>query len=151
MARVDILKKNPIPYFFRIVYLSNNYRDPLLRTIEHELGLTRPEFSILLCLAQRDGLGAIDVSEITRQPQNTVSRGVFLLLKKGLIRKETNRGDARKSHLHLTAKGEKTYQSFIGLFKDADARMVACLTKSETDRLDALLDKMCDAVATQQE
>lgn len=151
MTRDAILKNNPIPYFFRIVYLSNNYRDPLLRTIEYELGLTRPEFSIILCLSQRDGLGAIDVSEITRQPQNTVSRGVYLLVKKGLIRKETNRGDARRSHLHLTAKGEKAYASFIGLVQQANDRMIACLTPAELKRLDALLDKMCSAVALQRD
>ena len=61
--------ESPIPFFFRIVYLSNNYRDPLLRTIEHEYGLTRPEFSILICLHMRDGLSAIDICGVTAQPQ----------------------------------------------------------------------------------
>lgn len=151
MPKDDLLRNNPIPFFFRIVYLSNNYRDPLLRTIENDMGLTRPEFSILLCLAQRDGLGAIDVSEITRQPQNTVSRGVFLLLKKGMIRKETHRGDARRSHLHLTPKGEKAYNSFIGLVQAANDKMVAGLTSAEVRKLDALLTKMCAGVVVERD
>ncbi len=151
ITRDRIVKDNPIPFFFRIVYLSNNYRDPLLRTIENDLGLTRPEFSILMCLAQRDGLSAIDVSEITRQPQNTVARGVLLLARKGLIRKETSKGDARRSHLYLTAKGGKAYASFIGLVKEANRKMIAGLTQTEVDRLDVILDKMCDGVTSPRE
>lgn len=141
--------QSPIPFFFRIVYLSNNYRDPLLRTIERDYGLTRPEFSILICLHMRDGLSAIDICGITAQPQNTVGRGVALLLEKSMITKTADAEDGRRYYLHLTKKGERAYQSFIGILEEANARMIACLTERETEQLNALLNKMCAAVVPQ--
>lgn len=145
MRRAEILRKNPIPFFYRIVFLSNNYRDPLLRNIEQVFGLTRPEFSILVCLAQQTGISAIDISAFTSQPENTVSRGVFLLLEKGMIRKIADPRDKRRYHLHLTKSGERQYNSFFGLVKTANDAMVASLTPAELEQLDKLLSKMCDA------
>lgn len=146
MLRNSFLKKNPIPFFFRMQFLSNNYRDPMLRQIEREHKLTRPEFSILVCLALRDGLSAIDIAEITRQPENTVSRGVFLLLQKKLIEKIPDPTDGRRFELSLTEAGKAAYEAFMPLMRQANAEMIASLDKDELKLLDKLLDKMCAAV-----
>ncbi len=146
MIRNTFLKKNDFPYFFRIQFLSSNFRDPLLRRIEQEHGLTRPEFSILICLALRAGISAIDIADITRQPENTLGRGVSLLLEKGFITKEPHPADGRRYKLYLTDAGREQYQAFIHLFVEADQAMVECLTAKERADLDAILDKMCAAV-----
>lgn len=146
MLRNSFLKKNPVPFFFRIQFLSNNYRDPMLRQIEREHKLTRPEFSIVVCLALRDGLSAIDIAEITRQPENTVSRGVYLLLRKKLIEKVPDPTDGRRYELSLTEAGCKAYEAVMPLMRQANSRMIASLDKDELKQLDKLLDKMCKAV-----
>lgn len=146
MIRNAFLKKNPFPFFFRIQFLSSNFRDPMLRQIEQEYGLTRPEFSILICLSLRPGMSAIDIAEITRQPENTLGRGVSLLLDKQYITKEPDPTDGRRYKLYLTTTGRERYDSFIHLFVEANDRMVDCLTPKECEQLDALLDKMCASV-----
>lgn len=150
MIRNTFLKKNPFPFFFRIQFLSSNFRDPMMRQIEQEYNLTRPEFSIIICLALRPGMSAIDVAEITRQPENTLGRGVSLLLDKQLITKEPDPRDGRRYKLHLTSKGRERYASFIHLFTESNDRMVECLNAKEREQLDILLDKMCASIRTSQ-
>lgn len=146
MIRNTFLKKNSFPFFFRIQFLSSNFRDPLMRQIEQEYGLTRPEFSIMICLSLRPGMSAIDISDITRQPENTLGRGVSLLLDKGFITKEPDPKDGRRFRLFLTPQGREAQKSFMHLFVEANDDMIDCLTAAERKQLDGLLDKMCAAV-----
>ncbi len=140
-----IVTNNPIPFFFHIIYLSNNYRDPLLRLFEKEFDLTRPEFSILVCLGLQDGMSAIEISEITRQPQNTISRGVYLLCRKKLISKKNDKNDKRRYKLYATKKGTRKYQKIMVHLNEANDKMVACLTAKERKQLDVMLEKMCES------
>ncbi len=146
MTVYSIVDDNPVPYFFRIVFLSNNYRDPLLRKIETRYKLTRPEFSILVCLGIKDGISAIDICDITRQPQNTVSRGVFLLSEKAHIKKVTEERDNRIKRLYLTAKGRTAHNQLMEYLVEADRNMVECLSAKEKEQLDRILAKMCSAI-----
>lgn len=143
MIRNTFLKKNSFPFFFRVQFLSSNFRDPLLRQIEQQFGLTRPEFSILICLSLRPGMSAIDIAEITRQPENTLGRGVSILVEKAFITKEPDPADGRRYKLYVTPAGRETYESFVHLFVEANDEMVDCLTAKEREQLDHLLDKMC--------
>lgn len=140
-----IVENNPIGYFYRIVFLSNNYRDPLLRKFKKDYDLTRPEFSILISLGFQECISAIEISDITRQPQNTISRGVFLLSQKKLIKKENDKQDKRIYQLYLTDKGRKVQKQLMTYLFQTDANMVACLTSREKDQLAKLLSKMCAA------
>ena len=88
MKLKKFLENIPAKYLFRLSYLANHFRDPFLRQCEQELGLTRPEASILFCLASQDGITAKDVADVTRQPKNTLSRGSLILEGKGLITRE---------------------------------------------------------------
>lgn len=146
MIRDSFLKSNSIPFFFRVQFLSNNYRDPMIRQIERDHGLTRPEFSIMICLGLRDRMSAIDIAEITRQPENTISRGVALLLGKDLIEKLPHAQDGRRFELSLSEKGREVYDTLILLMEDVNDQMIACLSRTELKQLDGILDKMCAAV-----
>lgn len=143
MAEHYIVGNNPIPYFFRIVFLSNNFRDPLLRKFERDFKFTRPEFSILICLGLQSGITAIEVSDVTRQPQNTVSRGVFLLSQKKLIRKVIDDKDKRRNRLYLTREGKSAHKELMAYLKEANEKMVDCLSAREKKQLETILGKMC--------
>ena len=91
-------------------------------------------------------MSAIEIAEITRQPQNTLARGVSLLQEKSLVKRAQDPDDGRRYRLYLTPKGKKLYKSFIYLFEEANEEMVASLSEAERATLDKLLDKMCRAV-----
>ncbi|MCT4685550.1 MAG: MarR family transcriptional regulator [Roseicyclus sp.] len=146
MKLIGILDGTPLPVGYRLAFLTIFYREPLLRRIEREEGLIRPEWTVLVCLAYRDGLNARDICEITEQPSNTVSRGVATLLEKGLIRRAPDPEDARRSLLCLTEAGRAAYGRAMALFVEGEARMTACLDEAERATLIGLLDRMARAV-----
>lgn len=137
---------NPIPVYFKIAFLVNHFRDPTNRIIEKTFALTRPEFSILFCLAQMDQINAIDVADITQQPKNSLSRGAAALLAKKLITRTEDEVDKRKKLLSLTRAGKKEYRKILGFLEEANDQMVAPLSAAELSELDRLLSKMCSAV-----
>lgn len=142
MKLIDILDGTPLPVGYRMAFLTVFFREPLLRRIEREQGLVRPEWTVLVCLAYRDGLNARDICEITEQPSNTVSRGVASLLDKGLVVRNPDPDDARRGVLAITPEGRAAHDRAMALFVEAEARMTACLSEAERTRLIGLLDRM---------
>lgn len=136
-------------YLYRLSYLANNFRDTFLRQVEQEFGLTRPEVTILFCLANRDGITAKDVSEVTRQPKNTLSRGAVILEDKGLITRTNDQKDRRRSLLKLTEKGCTFYDKVLPLYEQSERRMLAPLNEEELIQLDHLMARLCNHVADQ--
>lgn len=142
MKLIDILDGTPLPIGYRIAFLAAFYREPLLRRMERDHGLIRPEWTVLVCLAFRDGLHARDICEITEQPSNTVSRGVASLIRRGLIRRLTDAEDGRRGVLHLEAAGRTLHDAIMETFVQAETQMTASLTPDEQATLAALLDRM---------
>jgi len=141
---------NPIPIYFKIAFLTNHFRDPTNRRLESRHGLTRPEFTILFCLAQQDEISAIDVADITQVPANTLSRGVSMLEQKKLITRTGDPVDRRRALLSLTRKGARMYELILADLKEANDEMIAALSKEEQRQLDRLLTKMCAAVKSEE-
>lgn len=146
MKLIDIVGGTPLPLTYRIAFITNFYREPLLRRMEREFGLMRPEWTVLICLTYRDGLNPRDICEITEQPRNTVSRGVAALVRKGLVRQEADPDDARRTLLWLTDAGRATYEVVMPIFVEGEMRVEAALTKDERQTLEGLLDKLCRSV-----
>ncbi|MFD0858628.1 MarR family winged helix-turn-helix transcriptional regulator [Roseovarius aquimarinus] len=142
MKLIDILDGTPLPIGYRIAFLTAFFREPLLRRIERDHGLIRPEWTVLVCLAFRSGLNARDICEVTEQPSNSVSRGVSSLLAKGLIARRPDPEDARRSLLSLTHAGRAAHDAGMALFRQAEDAMTASLDPAERTMLIRLLDKM---------
>jgi len=136
-------------YLFRFAYLMNNYRDPWLRQVEKEFGLTRPEVTILFCLGQIDGITAKDVADITRQPKNTLSRGSLVLENKKLIARENDQRDRRRSILNITEKGRQICDRVVESYQQIEHNMISPLNRKDLQDLDRILKKMCKRVADQ--
>lgn len=147
MKLKSILDEISAKYLFRLSYLANNFRDPWLREVEREFGLTRPEVTILVCLANKDGINAKDVADITRQPKNTLSRGAVILEEKGLITRRNDPRDRRRSILHITSEGMAFYEKVMPLYRDRERRMLVPLSEKDLQELDRLMALMCDHVA----
>lgn len=143
MKLIDIIDHTPIPFGYRIAFLTNFFREPLLRQMEKEHGLIRPEWTVLICVKFRGGITATDIREITEQPGNTVSRAIASLQKKNLVRKQVDIDDARRTLLFLTTNGAGQYDAIMKLFQEGERKMTECLSSGELKTLDQLLDKLC--------
>lgn len=147
MKLIDILDATPFPIAYRISFLTNFWREPLLRAMERETGLIRPELTVLMCLSFRRDLFARDICEITEQPSNTVSRAVAALVDKGMVTRSQDAADTRRRVLNITASGQSVHDGLMAKFAAAEDRMLDGLTPEETETLRGLLDKLARDVA----
>lgn len=146
MKLIDILDATPFPIGYRIAFITNFLREPLLRQMEKDFGIIRPELTVLMCLSFRQDVHARDICEVTEQPSNTVSRAVASLEKKGLIRRAKDHVDTRRQVLNITAEGRDIHDKIIALFADAEDAMLTCLSAEEQGQLQTLLDKVARSV-----
>lgn len=137
-----ILKQNPIPTAYRLAYVANFYVGPLVNMMASEFKMTRPEWIVLFCLSQQEGLNAQQISVVTGRPKTSVSLAVSQLTKKKLIARRTDVQDARRQVLTLTPKGRSIYRAILKSFVDREAAMISCLDLNERETLGALLEKM---------
>ena len=149
MKLTPLLEEISAKYLYRLAYLMNNYRDPWLRQVEQEFGLTRPEVTILVCLGNINGITAKDVADVTRQPKNTLSRGALLLEKKGWITRSDDQGDRRRNIMHITEQGQKLYEEIMPTYEKAEHVMLTPLDEKDLVDFNRILAKLCEYVAAQ--
>lgn len=126
----------------RLSWLANFFSGPLYRQLELTLGLTRPEFSVLHCLAQCPNVTAQDVCLMTGQAKNTLSRAIRRLLQDGRIVRTEDASDSRALLLTLTDSGLALYAELIKDFVRREREMLRPLTAVESAELDRLLGKL---------
>ncbi|MEO0748326.1 MAG: MarR family winged helix-turn-helix transcriptional regulator [Pseudomonadota bacterium] len=142
MKLIDILDATPFPIGYRFAFLTNFWREPILRKMEKDFGLIRPELTVLMCLSFQSDVHARDICEVTEQPSNTVSRGVSSLERKGLITRSRDKIDTRRQVLNITPEGQKLHDQIMALFKAGEDRMLTTLDAGELAQLEKLLSKV---------
>ena len=142
MKLINILDGTVIPIGYRIAFVTNFMREPVLREMERDFGLIRPELTVLMCLSFSRDVHARDICEITEQPSNTVSRGVASLEKKGYITRSRDSVDTRRQVLNITSDGQSIHDQIMARFAATEQKMLAHLDEEEQAQLLTLLDKL---------
>lgn len=139
-----ILRRNEIAFGYRLGYLFNHFAVPVYKWTAAELGIQRPEFATMFCIAHLAEPTASDVVELTGIPKNSVSRAVNRLLSMGLVRRAADRADGRRAMLSLTPKGERLYVSILPRFQARQDAMLSVLSTAERKQLNTLLNKLVE-------
>ena len=142
MRLLGLLDELPIPIAYRLAFLTNFHREPLLRRMEREHGLIRPEWTVMICLARREDVAASDVAAFTEQPRNTVGRAVASLEERGLLTRRADGRDARRATLRLTREGRALHDRIMPMYVAAEARMLEPLDAAQRETLLELLDAL---------
>jgi DNA-binding MarR family transcriptional regulator len=137
-----ILDGNPLPIAYRLNYLANFYVGPLIKKMEHELAMTRPEWIVLFCLTRRNGLSAQQISDVTGRPKTSISAAVKQLQRKKLLLRSVDVKDGRRRVLQITEAGQRIYSKILEGFVARESDMVACLSRSERSSFLQLLNKL---------
>lgn len=137
-----ILQRNPIPIAYRVNYLANFYVGPLIKQMEQAHRMTRPEWIVLFCLHQRNGINAQQISDVTGRPKTSISAAIKQLQTKKLITRETDVEDARRQVVNITEAGQRMYAKILQGFIARESEMTACLSGRERDTFLSLLDKL---------
>ena len=142
MKLIDILDATPFGIGYRLAFLTNFWREPILRQMEKDFGIIRPELTVLMCLSFRDAVHARDICEVTEQPSNTVSRGVASLERKGYLVRTRDTNDTRRQVLRITPEGRVVHDQIMARFSQAEEKMLGALSMEEQTHLLYLLDKV---------
>ena len=104
------------------------------------LGVPESYLKIILFLTRHPGAGQKEIAEASHVSTAAVNQTVKEMLAAGLLRKEADAADKRRTHLFLTQTGADVSEGMRQSFEDRDARITAALTPEKERELIALLD-----------
>lgn len=114
----------------------------VLRYCEGQFGITRREWVLLALLADGGPASPSELAQRAQLPRPATSKAAVALLRKGLIRRDTQAFDHRFAMLALTADGQALYRRILPLVEGINRQLMATLGDDEIAVLDGLLDRM---------
>jgi len=129
-----------LPY--RLSILSNTVSNTIAREYRDLFGLSIPEWRVMAVLGRFGPLSASGACERTAMDKVGVSRAVAQLIAQGLVKRQTDPNDRRRSILKLTARGVRTHRKIVPIARGRESELAAALTLKERRSLDTLLAKL---------
>lgn len=140
MAKTALHLEKFLPY--RLSVVTNRISGALSRHYADRFGIGIPEWRVIANLGRHPGITANEVVERSAMDKVTVSRAVAALEAKGLLARERDAGDKRKSRLTLSAKGQGVYAEIAPLALGFERELLTALTAEETAQLERIIDKL---------
>lgn len=129
-----------LPY--RLSVVTNRISGALSRHYADRFGIGIPEWRVIANLGRTPGLTANEVVERSAMDKVTVSRAVAALEQKGLLAREKDSADKRKSRLTLSAKGLEVYAEIAPLALGFERDLLTALSMDEATQLERIIDKL---------
>jgi DNA-binding MarR family transcriptional regulator len=104
--------------------------------------LTMPAWRSLAVIARYQPLTAAQLATLTSSDAFKVARAIELLVRRGLIRRDTDKKDRRRASLNLTAEGRRIYKDIEKFSVRVERELVAGLEERELTMLLQSLDKL---------
>jgi DNA-binding MarR family transcriptional regulator len=140
MAKAALHLEKFLPY--RLSVVTNRISGALSRHYADRFGIGIPEWRVIANLGRTPGLTANEVVERSAMDKVTVSRAVAALEQKGLLTRERDSGDKRKSRLTLSGKGQTVYAEIAPLALGFERELLTALTVEEAAQLDRIIDRL---------
>lgn len=140
MAKTALHLEKFLPY--RLSVITNRISGALSRHYADRFGIGIPEWRVIANLGRTPGLTANEVVERSAMDKVTVSRAVAALEQKGLLAREKDSVDKRKSRLTLSGKGQEVYAEIAPLALGFERDLLTVLSTDEVALLDRIIDKL---------
>ncbi|WP_439031466.1 MarR family winged helix-turn-helix transcriptional regulator [Gordonia terrae] len=108
------------------LYKASRATTAVYRPLLTELGITYPQYLVMLALWDRDGLHVSELSDLLELDSGTLSPLLKRLEGQGLIDRRRSRGDERRVAVHLTPAGE----ALRARARSVPRRLVSCTDMS---------------------
>jgi MarR family transcriptional regulator, organic hydroperoxide resistance regulator len=109
-------------------------------------GVTLGLWPFLRALWEADGLTQRELSEKVRMKGPTTVAALNKLEDKGLVRRESNKNDARKINVFLTPEGRKVYRKVIPEVEAVNQQVLSELTEKEQASFKDMIRRMRNSV-----
>jgi DNA-binding MarR family transcriptional regulator len=120
------------------------------RSLHKQIGITAPQLTILITLADSSPLPISEISKRIHLSVATVSGTLIRLEKYGLVERKNGLGDRRKTLIHITQKAQEIIDSgsfplpdnFINNFNDKIPEWEKNMLLSSVQRISNLMQKL---------
>lgn len=103
------------------------------RFIERGYDMPVHAWSSLYAIDRFPGIRAKEIRTIFPRPQNTISRAISLLEKRGYVRQGASESDGREKRLFATSEGQRNLAEMTAMSLRRQAELFAPLTAEERD------------------
>lgn len=137
--------KNGLHLGREIIIAANQFKRVTDRNIERKVGLTSAQANTLHFIMDRSAEGAVYQKDIERcfgLRSPSVTGMLKQLEQKGLIRRETEAGDARLKRIVLTEEARRIEEQIHSCIFEMEDAITDCLTEDERRNLREILGKI---------
>lgn len=107
-----------------------------------ELGLRVPEWRVLACLYDQDGLMITQLAKYSLLEQSRMTRIVDQMEKRGLVVRKSDKGDGRRVRVHLTDAGQKLSSEVVEEAREHERTLLSALNQPDADRIKPSLERL---------
>lgn len=127
-----------------VALTASAYRVAGIKTLKvySQDDITREQFGILLLLSLGDGLYQTQIANILGKDRPNVTRMIYILEKRGLIRREKDLNNRRILKVYITEQGLEKVETLRPLKTRMDSVQSRGMTKEEIEVLISLLRKV---------
>lgn len=111
-----------------------------------ELGLRVPEWRVLACLYDQDGLMITQLAKYSLLEQSRMTRIVDQMEKRGLVVRKSDKGDGRRVRVHLTDAGQKLSSEVVEEAREHERTLLSALNQSDADRIKPSLERLLNSL-----
>jgi DNA-binding MarR family transcriptional regulator len=122
--------------------LSNRVTRSYFTDVETKLGITLPEWRVLLTVFQEPGITAAEITSYWAMEKMAVNRAIQRLLRAGRLAREKSTEDARAYRLSLTPEGRKIYDEVLPVAAARYRHYMDALTAEERKAWIAAMKKL---------
>ena len=114
----------------------------LLAGTHESLGISAPEFNIMVFLSEHNDVSSRDISKTTGMDKATITRALGRLIDKDLISRTRSKTDSRLIKLKLTAKGKLAFSKIEENALAWEREFIRDIKLTKLNTLYAVLDKI---------
>lgn len=105
-------------------------------------GLRVPEWRVLACLSDQDGLMITRLAAYALAEQSRLTRIVDQMDKKGLVERRVDDGDRRKVRVYLTGPGRRLAETLVKEAREHESRLLGLLKDTDAARIKPALQAL---------
>lgn len=115
----------------QLATVSQSIIRSLASLLEERYGVSLPEWRVLAIICETPGLSAVAVARRAQMDTVAVSRAVTKLLDRGLVSRELDSEDRRRSVLDVSAPGLELHDEIAPLASELESNLLEDLTDEE--------------------
>jgi DNA-binding MarR family transcriptional regulator len=128
--------------FMQVMWAVDHQLQSVSKHMATTLGLTVPQRLSLLLIGRNPDISAGELAGILHLHPGTISGIVGRLEESGLVTREADEADVRRSRLALTRRGHDANRRRAGTFEDAVRKTIAASSKDDLEGAERLLRRL---------